>query len=338
MRLALATALGLILLTGTFGCAVPPPSTQTLPAARPLPPIPVEGEVWRDGARLWFGVIGEGPPVILLHGGLSSHQAWSRQVPALIGAGYQVILVDSRGHGRSTLGQTPLTYPALAHDVAAVIDHLDLQRPAIVGWSDGAITALVLGMDRGDRLGPIYAFGANMDQAGVRAGASNAPILLQAGPRLVAEYLQLAPEPDFPRLAQAVRSMQAALDYGPTDLARIRAPRIRIEAAARDEFITPEHFVHLARSIPGTELQILPDSGHFAPWQNPDAFNRSIIAFLKGTKASNRTAVATAPAAAPSFAATVNQGSFSSLEIFARCSGSSTHRLRREEARWVCGP
>ncbi|TAJ49652.1 MAG: alpha/beta fold hydrolase, partial [Brevundimonas sp.] len=66
------------------------------------------------GAHLWYGVIGSGPPVILLHGGLSSHQAWGRQVPALLDAGYQVILIDSRGHGRSTLGSTPLSYDQLA--------------------------------------------------------------------------------------------------------------------------------------------------------------------------------------------------------------------------------
>ncbi len=277
-----ALGLGLALLPGLFGCSPPSPSIKSLPAERALPPLIAQGGVWREGAHLWYGVIGDGPPVILLHGGLSSHRAWGEQAPALLEAGYQVILIDSRGHGRSTLGSAPLSYDQLAEDVGTVIDHLQLNRPAIVGWSDGAITALVLGMDRGDQLGPLYAFGANMNLEGVRKDADEAPILKQVGPRLATDYAQLSPAPDFSALIQAVRTMQKTqLHYGPGQLALVRARKVLIVAGSQDEFIKPEHAAYLADAIPGADLQYLADSGHFAPWQNPELFNQSMIRFLK---------------------------------------------------------
>ena len=277
-----ALGLGLVLLPGLLGCSPHPSPLESLPPERALPRIPIQGGVWREAAHLWYGVIGSGPPVILLHGGLSSHRAWGRQVPALLDAGYQVILIDSRGHGRSTLGSTPLSYDQLAEDVGAVIDHLQLNRPAIIGWSDGAITALVLGMDRGDQLGPIYAFGANMDLQGVRKDAGDAPILRQVGPRLAADYAELSPAPDFSGLTRAVRTMQTTrLHYGPGQLALIRAPQVLIVAGSEDEFITPQHAAYIADAIPGASLQYLADSGHFAPWQSPELFNQSMIRFLK---------------------------------------------------------
>lgn len=277
-----ALGLGLVILPGLLGCSPHPSSLETLPAERALPPVPIQGGVWRETAHLWYGVIGSGPPVILLHGGLSSHRAWARQVPALLDAGYQVILIDSRGHGRSTLGSAPLSYDQLAADVGAVIDHLQLNRPAVVGWSDGAITALALGMDRGDRIGPIYAFGANMDLQGVREDAGDAPILKQVGPRLATDYAELSPAPDFPALSRAVRTMQTTqLHYGPGQLALVRAPRVLIVAGSNDEFITPQHAAYIADAIPGADLQYLADSGHFVPWQSPELFNQSMIRFLK---------------------------------------------------------
>ncbi|RRN64378.1 alpha/beta fold hydrolase [Caulobacter sp. 602-1] len=247
-----------------------------------LPPMWAQGYFQRDGARLWYGVVGEGPPVILLHGGLSSHRAWRGQLSALVQAGYRVVLMDSRGHGHSTLGKAPLTYELMAADVGALIARLRLRRPALVGWSDGAIIALVRAMDPAADLGLIYAFGANMNHGGVRPNAGDAPILKEIGPRLAADYAELSPAPNFAGLSRAVRVMQSSrLDYDMSHLARIHARAVRIATGDSDEFILPQHAAWIARAIPGAELDVLNGSGHFAPWQQPAAFNRSVLAFLK---------------------------------------------------------
>ena len=275
-----AGGLAAVVLGGVAGCTRKRSDEASRSAG--LPPTWAQGYVQRDGARLWYGVVGDGPPVILLHGGLSSHRAWSGLIPALFRAGYRVILLDSRGHGRSTLGRPALSYERMAADVGALIARLRLQRPALVGWSDGAIVALVLAMDPAADLGPVYAFGANMSPEGVRPNAGDAPILKQIGPRLAADYAALSPAPDFAGLSRAVRAMQSSsLHYDTDQVARVRARAVRIATGAHDEFILPQHAAWIARAIPGAELEVLSGSGHFAPWQEPAAFNRSVLAFLE---------------------------------------------------------
>lgn len=84
------------------------PVWQTLPAEQPLPALAKQGYVDHDGARIWYGEIGEGEPVVLLHGGMESSLSWGDQVPTLVKSSHRVILIDSRGHGRSTLGPCEL--------------------------------------------------------------------------------------------------------------------------------------------------------------------------------------------------------------------------------------
>ncbi|WP_442678624.1 alpha/beta fold hydrolase [Sphingomonas sp. ASY06-1R] len=261
--------------------ALPPP--QTVPAVAALPTLHMTGVARHDGADIWFGSVGSGRPVILLHGGLSSSRGWGDQVPALVKAGYRVILIDSRGHGRSTLGDRPLSYELMATDVVAVMDKLRLKRAAIVGWSDGAIIGLLVAMHHAPRVDRLYAFGANMDQQGVRSDAFAAPILGVVGPRLAADHAALSGNPQgFARLQKAVRVMQAHQpQYSAAQLATIRNVPVTIASGAHDEFITEAHAPYLAKVIPGARLEIFPNAGHFAPWQQSQAFNRAILAFLQ---------------------------------------------------------
>jgi len=112
--------------------------------AAALPVTSDQGYVDHQGARIWYATFGAGPTVIMLHGGLGHSGNWGYQVPALTSSGYRAILIDSRGHGHSTRDERPYTYELMASDVLAVMDHLQLEKAAFVGWSDGACTALVL--------------------------------------------------------------------------------------------------------------------------------------------------------------------------------------------------
>ena len=112
--------------------------------AGPLPATGTEGWLDHDGARIWHASYGDGPPVVLLHGGLGHAGNWGYQVPAIVSAGYRVIVIDSRGHGRSTRDARPYSYERMASDVLAVMDALGIDSARFVGWSDGACIALVL--------------------------------------------------------------------------------------------------------------------------------------------------------------------------------------------------
>ncbi len=255
---------------------------ETIPVEKPLPPLTREAHVERQGARIWYGTIGAGRPVILLHGGMASSETWGNQVPALVESHHRVILIDSRGHGRSTLGKQPLSYELMASDVLAVMDAEKLNRAAIVGWSDGANIGLVMAMKYPQRLTKLYAFGANMDLQAIKPEAFSAPILGQAINRLIQDYARLSPNPNgFSALHEAVEAMQKKEpNYDARELAAIDGPRILIADGDHEEFIKREHTIYLAQTIPEAGLDILSNVSHFAPWQDPAVFNRSMIDFL----------------------------------------------------------
>ena len=98
-----------------------------------------------NGATLYYKEHGDGAPLILIHGGLSTSSQWEPLVPELVADGFRVITPDSRGHGRSTNPAEELSYALIADDVAALIAALGLQRPVVGGWSDGGQVTLELG-------------------------------------------------------------------------------------------------------------------------------------------------------------------------------------------------
>lgn len=260
------------------------PVWETLPPPTPLPPFDLEGRVAHDGARIWFATVGNGPPVILLHGGDASSEFWGDQAPALLASGRRVVLIDSRGHGRSTRDGRPLGYELMESDVIAVMNAIGIQRADVVGWSDGAILGLIMAMRDPQRVQRVFAFGANMDLHGFNPSGAIAPILPQVNAALAANYAHISPTPSgYGALSRDVLSMQLSQpNYTPADLAAIKGPAIAIVDGAHEEFILREHTQYLAHTIPGAVLIILPDVSHFAPLQAPDRFNAAMIGFLDG--------------------------------------------------------
>jgi pimeloyl-ACP methyl ester carboxylesterase len=245
-----------------------------------LPPAAEQGYVDNDGARLWYAAYGVGAPVILLHGGLGHSGNWGYQVPALVNSGYRAIVIDSRGHGRSTRDARPYTYELMASDVRAVMDHLRIDRAALVGWSDGACTALILADQTPARAAGVFFFGCNMDPSGTKPFEFT-PILGRCISRHKLDYARLSATPDdFDSFSEAVGLMQSTQpNYSASDLARIRVP-VAIVHSEHDEFIQRAHAEYLARSIPKAEFIFLPGVSHFAPLQRPEQFNAILLACL----------------------------------------------------------
>jgi pimeloyl-ACP methyl ester carboxylesterase len=246
-------------------------------------PLPIEGEhpyVENDGARIWYFTHGSGAPVILLHGGLGHSGNWGYQVPALVSRGYRVVLIDSRGHGRSTRDAQPYSYQLMASDVLAVMDALHLEKASLVGWSDGACVALVLARRARARVAGVFFFACNMDPSGVKP-IEPGPLLNRCFSRHTKDYAQLSAAPgQFSTFVEAVSLMQRTQpNYSAQDLAEIDVP-VAIVQGEHDEFITRDHAEYLARSIPNAELVILHGVSHFAPLQRPEQFNSEILKFL----------------------------------------------------------
>lgn len=252
--------------------------------APPLPPSAETGQIEHDGARIWYAAYGFGPPVIVLHGGLGHSGNWGHQIPALLAGGYRAVLIDSRGHGRSTRDERPFSYELMASDVMAVMDALGLERAALVGWSDGACTALTLAAQEPGRVAGVLFFACNVDPSGVKEITEFGPTLQRCIGRHIEDYRQLSATPDqFEAFSAAVERMQQTQpNYSAQDLARIAVP-VTVVQSEHDEFITREHAEYLARSLPNAEFVLLPGVSHFAPLQRPALFNSAMLAFLNKT-------------------------------------------------------
>jgi pimeloyl-ACP methyl ester carboxylesterase len=248
--------------------------------AAPLPTAGDQDYVDHDGARIWYATYGSGSPVILLHGGLGHSGNWGYQVPTLVGNDYRIIVMDSRGHGRSTRDARPFSYELMAADVVAVMDALHVNQAALVGWSDGACTALVLASNQPDRVAGVFFFACNMDPSGAKEFVFT-PIIGRCLNRHKQDYARLSATPDqFDEFSEALGLMQRTQpNYSADDLAQISVP-VAIVQSEYDEFIRREHAEYLARSIPTAEFIELPGVSHFAPLQRPAQFNAALLAFL----------------------------------------------------------
>jgi pimeloyl-ACP methyl ester carboxylesterase len=107
--------------------------------------VPAGTHIEANGLRIYYEVHGEGEPLLLVHGGTATSQAWASHLPAFT-EHFQVFTPDSRGHGRTDNPTGVLDYRMMADDVAALIKALGLQRPLVLGYSDGGQIALELGM------------------------------------------------------------------------------------------------------------------------------------------------------------------------------------------------
>jgi pimeloyl-ACP methyl ester carboxylesterase len=263
--------------------AEPSPRWLDLPAPQPLPKPAASGYVAHDGARIYYSTYGVGAPVILLHGGLASQRYWGDQVEPLVADHHRVILIDSRGHGRSSRDARPYTYELMASDVVAVMDALKVRRAAVVGWSDGAIIGLVMALKDPERLTRVFAFAANMDPSGVKPDTETNPTFSRFIRENEKIYAELSPTPrDYAGFTAAIEKMWAdEPNYTAADLARIKTPTAIVDGD-HDEAIKREHTEYLARSIPGAKLIVLEDVSHFAMLQDPAQFNAAMIGFLDG--------------------------------------------------------
>lgn len=247
----------------------------------PLPAATYEGYVDHDNARIWCAAYGAGKPVILLHGGLGNSRNWGYQVPALVAKGFRAVVIDSRGHGRSTRDERPYSYELMAGDVLAVMDSLGIDSAALVGWSDGACTSLILSSMAPARVAGVLYFACNMDPSGTKEFKPT-PVVDRCFSRHRKDYAELSAAPDqFDAFVAAVGLMQRTQpNWSASDLARVRVP-VTVVHSEHDEFIKREHAEYLSRTIPHAKLVYLPGVSHFAPLQRPDLFDTVVIEFAE---------------------------------------------------------
>ena len=268
-----------------FALAAPPKAGEPWKSTalpKPMGTPDKEGRVEVDGAQIWWASFGAGEPVILLHGGAGNSEHWGNQIPALAEK-YRVIVVDARGHGRSTRTDAPYSYHRMAEDLLAVMDALELKQASLVGWSDGGVLGLDLAVNHPDRVKKLFAFGANYDLTGMKAGGGPHATFGTYFGKCASDYARLSPTPkDYKAFNDALSKMwKGQPNFKPADLAKITAATACADGE-HDEIIKQDHVRAMARLIPDGQVVLIPEASHFALWQRPDAFNKAVLDFLEG--------------------------------------------------------
>ncbi|WP_430790876.1 alpha/beta fold hydrolase [Actinoplanes sp. G11-F43] len=254
-----------------------------------------------NGITMYYETHGSGRPLILLHGGLGSGEVFGDSLAAFT-EGHQVILPDLQGHGRTADVDRPIDYRTMARDVAALIDHLGLERPDVVGYSMGGGVGLHLAIIAPEKVGRLVC-----GSAGIRRDATY-PEILEQQTQVNAEaaafmkdtpmyelYQRVAPRPeDFPRLLDKIGQTMRR-DYDLTEEVRgLRVPTLIMGADA--DMVPPSHFVEIfnllggglrdggwggeGRPAGGHALAILPGTTHYDLLDSP-LFAPVALAFLK---------------------------------------------------------
>ena len=268
-----------LLVTISINAAHAAPRWLNLPPTPTLPKAAQSGFAPVNGIKVWYAMFGRGEPVLLLHGGLANANYWGHQVRALQ-RHYQVIVMDSRGHGRSSRNQEPYGYDLMASDVIGVLDHLKIKKTAIVGWSDGAIIGLDIAMKHPERVSKLFAFAANSDPSGV-ADIATSDVFNAYIARAGEEYKRLSPTPTEYKsfVAEITKMWESQPKWSASDLAAIKVPTWIVDGD-HDEAIKRENTEFMAANIPDAGLLIQPEVSHFSFLQDPEQFSDDVLHFL----------------------------------------------------------
>jgi pimeloyl-ACP methyl ester carboxylesterase len=253
-----------------------------------------------NGINLYYETHGSGRPLILLHGGLGSGEMFGSVLPALAQS-HQVVAVDLQGHGRTADIDRVIDIRHMADDVAALIDHLRLGTPDLVGYSLGGGVALQTAAKYPTKVRRLVMVSANL-----RPDAIYPEMRLQQGQVNAAAaefmkdtpmyqlYMRVAPRPeDFPRLLSKIgEAMSKDFDFT-EDLRGLRMPTLVVAADA--DMAPPSHYVEMfallgggvrdggwmgeGRPAGGHALAILPGLTHYNIFNSP-LFAAATLAFL----------------------------------------------------------
>ncbi len=266
-----------------------------------------------DGARIAVTVVapdnaadtqtrGQVRHVVLAHGWTNDRRVWEPVARRLASSGHRVVLYDQRGHGASTVGSSGFTLEALAADLCAVVDQLDLDEAVVAGHSMGGMAAQVMVTTRpavaARRVGALVLVATACARIGTgRAVADRLARRVIAHQRVERAMTARRLSPFLVRRtfgrtvcraqldavcemfvatpaevrADAITAM-TALDLSDT-LGSVALP-VTVVAGSRDRLLPPSHARRITQLIPGSRLVTFEGTGHMIPLEEPDRLAR----------------------------------------------------------------
>lgn len=237
-----------------------------------------------DGHQVWHEVTGTGQPVALLHGAFSGASSFAAQTPAFVAAGFRVHAPERGGHAHTPDRGGPLSYAAMADETIGYLAQ-EIAAPAhVVGWSDGAVVALLVAQRRPDLVARMVLIGQFYNSSG-RVPNTELDAWLRAPESigfLRQEYDEVSPDgPDHFSVVyeKTLHMLDTEPEIDLATLSSITAPTLVLQGD-RDE-VTVEHSLAVVAALPDARLAVLPGT-HTLPLELPDVVNPLIVGFLKG--------------------------------------------------------
>lgn len=250
-----------------------------------------------NGMQVYYEVSGNGDPLVVLHGAYMNIPSMGGIIPKLAET-HTVYAVELQGHGRTTDIDRPITYPALADDVAAFMDAVKLPKADVFGYSMGAAAGLQLAIRHPDKVNKLIAASAAYDAEGwqpaFKAFIPQMTVEMFAGMPVFADaYRKLAANPDgFPELVRKLIALEKEPMAWEAEVKALKTPVLIITGDA--DVATLEHSVALFRllggggmgdmgqPLPASRLAVLPATSHTAVIGQTELLMAFIEPFLKG--------------------------------------------------------
>lgn len=274
--------LSAVILSGSMGA-----QTQSLPSSHaasttaPKPIVkygsnPAAGKTFtHDGVKLYYEVYGAGEPLLLVHGNGCSIAVFKAQIDHFR-KHYKVIAMDSRDQGKSGDSPDKITYEKMTDDLAALLDHLNTGPVNVLGWSDGAIEALLLGIRHPAQVKKIAAMAANLNPS----EEAVYPEVWAWAKSVMASVPDAAKEtPEGKRELKVTQMLFDEPHIDPHTLAAITAPTLVL--AGDHDLIRDEHTLEIYHHIPNSQLCIFPNATHMVPYDDPALFDATVERFFR---------------------------------------------------------
>lgn len=226
----------------------------------------------KDGTQIYYEKIGSGSPLFLLHGNGNSGTYFSQQVPEF-SKQYQVFLVDSRGHGKSTNTQYHLNFQLMADDLKEIMDQENIKSADILGFSDGANLAMVFASSY-----PSYVHRLILNAGNIRVHGlywySRIGSWIECFAIFLASLFSKRAKAFLPIIDLLLHDLPISFD----DLKKINSQTLVI--VGKNDVVKTSHSMSIARNIPHASFVLVSGQGHHFSRKNPERFNQEVLNFL----------------------------------------------------------